>query len=202
MDYKIISIYINCLISQCRYFSVLNTAGKLGKTVQFEKNWGCFCMYSYIFVHIVRILKTRSLSSVSFVYFLIFCLHFIGIISIYLSDHLVYWCVRRPNVYLMFDPIICQNRSLKQTPAGSAVCVLYEPHFLLESRFREMSWLSVYLQGTSVPKLTLGPFLTLCVKMSTNWKTGFLGSRPISRVKVDSKNYNQHFIKHDVDKFS
>ena len=28
---------------------------------------------------------------------------------------------------------------------------------------------------------------------------GFLGSRPISRVKVDNTNYNQHFIKHDDD---
>ena len=39
----------------------------------------------------------------------------------------------------------CKNRSLKQTPADPAVCVLYEPHFLLETRFHEMSWLSVYL---------------------------------------------------------
>ena len=38
---------------------------------------------------------------------------------------------------------ICQDQSLKQTPSDSAVCVLYEPHFLLESKFREMSWLSV-----------------------------------------------------------
>ena len=35
--------------------------------------------------------------------------------------------------------------------------------------------------------------------MGTNWKTAVLGSRPISRVKVDSKNYYQHFIKHDED---
>ena len=35
--------------------------------------------------------------------------------------------------------------------------------------------------------------------MGTNWKTRFLGSRPISRLKVKSKNYNQHFIKHDED---
>ena len=34
-------------------------------------------------------------------------------------------------------------QSVKQTrPAYLAVCVLYKPHFLLESRFREMSWLS------------------------------------------------------------
>ena len=47
------------------------------------------------------------------------------------------------------------------------------------------------VQGTLVPKLTLGPFLTLSVRMGTNWKIGFLGSRPISRplsrVKVDIK---------------
>ena len=49
------------------------------------------------------------------------------------------------------------------------------------------------IQGTLFPKLTLGPFLTL----STNLKTGFLGSQPISRVKVDDKNYTQHFIYHD-----
>ena len=139
-----------------------------------QANWAKLYNLRKIGVVFVRILKTRSLSSVSFVYFLIFCLHFRGIISIYLSDHLVYWCVRRQNV-LIFDPIICQNRSLKQTPAGSAVCVLYEPHFLLESRFREMSWLSVYLQGTLVPKLTLGPFLTLSVKNEHKLKDWVFG---------------------------
>ena len=35
-----------------------------------------------------------------------------------------------------------------------------------------------HLQGTLVPKLTLGPFLV------TNWKTGFLGSRPIVKIKL------------------
>ena len=54
------------------------------------------------------------------------------------------------------------------------------------------------IQGTLFPKLTLGPFLTL----STNLKTGFLGSQPISRVKVDNKNYNQHLNKHDKDNIS
>ena len=49
----------------------------------------------------------------------------------------------------------------------------------------------IKVQGKLVPKLTLGPFLTLI--SNTNWKTGWLGSRPISRVKVDNKNYNQHF---------
>ena len=38
-----------------------------------------------------------------------------------------------------------QKSKFKQNPADSAVFVLYEPHFLLESKFREMSWLSVYL---------------------------------------------------------
>ena len=35
--------------------------------------------------------------------------------------------------------------------------------------------------------------------MGTNWKNGVLRSRPILKVKVDSKNYNQNFIKHDKD---
>ena len=36
---------------------------------------------------------------------------------------------------------IFQIRSLKQqTPADPAVCVLYEPNFLFESRFRGMSF--------------------------------------------------------------
>ena len=39
---------------------------------------------------------------------------------------------------------------LKQTPADLPVCVLYEPHFLLESRFCEMSWLSVYWKSLSM----------------------------------------------------
>ena len=42
-------------------------------------------------------------------------------------------------------------------------------------------------------------FLTLNVRIGHNWKTGFLGSRLISRVKVDNTNYNQHFIKPDED---
>ncbi len=41
--------------------------------------------------------------------------------------------------------------------------------------------------------------LVLELKIGTNSKTGFLGSRPILRVKVDTKNYNYHFIKHDED---
>ena len=41
------------------------------------------------------------------------------------------------------------------------------------------------IQGTLVPKLTLDPSLKLSVKVST--------------IKVDNKNYDQHFIKHDED---
>ena len=36
----------------------------------------------------------------------------------------------------------------------------------------------------------------MSLKMGTNLKTGVLGSWPILRVKDDSKNQNQHFIKH------
>ena len=54
----------------------------------------------------------------------------------------------------------------------------------------------VQLQGTLIPKLTLGPFLTLSVRNGHKLKDWGLGSRPISRVKVNSKNYNHHFIKH------
>ena len=40
------------------------------------------------------------------------------------------------------------------------------------------------IQGTLVPKLKLGSFLTLSVRNGHKLKTGFLGSRPISRVKA------------------
>ena len=36
-------------------------------------------------------------------------------------------------------------KSKLKKPADPAVCVLYEPQILLESSFREMNWLSVYL---------------------------------------------------------
>ena len=39
--------------------------------------------------------------------------------------------------------------SLKQSTADLAVAVLYEPHFPLESRFREMSWLIIYNATTT-----------------------------------------------------
>ena len=55
-------------------------------------------------------------------------------------------------------------------------------------------------QETLVPKLTLGPFLTLSVRIGHKLKEWVFGIPAcISRVKVDSKNYNQHFIKHDED---
>ena len=74
---------------------------------------------SFVYV----ILKTGYFSSASFVFCIMSCLHFKGKISINLSDHLVF-------------------NDWKQT---LAVCVLYEPLFLLKSRFREMSWVNVYL---------------------------------------------------------
>ena len=55
------------------------------------------------------------------------------------------------------------------------------------------------IQGTLVPKLILGPFLTLGVRNGHKLKDWVFGSRSISRVKVENKNYNQHFIKHDED---
>ena len=39
--------------------------------------------------------------------------------------------------------IWCAPKSKFKT--NPAVCILYEPHFILESRFRDLSWLSVYL---------------------------------------------------------
>ena len=45
--------------------------------------------------------------------------------------------------------------------------------------------------------ISLRPFQTLSVKMGTNWKTGFLGFQPIS--KVVNKYYKQHLIDHDED---
>ena len=44
------------------------------------------------------------------------------------------------------------------------------------------------LQGTLVPKLTLGPFLTLSVRNGHKWKDWVLRSQPKLRVKVDNKN--------------
>ena len=41
-------------------------------------------------------------------------------------------------------------------------------------------------------------YVCYMLEMGTNRKTGFLGSLS-KRVKVDSKDYNQHFIKHDED---
>ena len=43
------------------------------------------------------------------------------------------------------------------------------------------------LQGILVPKLIIGPFLTLNIRNGTNWKTGVLGSRSWLRVKVNRK---------------
>ena len=68
--------------------------------------------------------------------------YIMGQISIYLSDHLALMCTPAKsllNIWSKYMP----NQSLKQTPADSAVCVLYEPNFLLKSRFREMSCISV-----------------------------------------------------------
>ena len=50
---------------------------------------------------------------------------------------------------------------------------------------------TTYYRGHLVPKLRLGPFLTLSVRNGT-------------RIKVDNKkakNYNQHLIKHDGNTF-
>ena len=58
------------------------------------------------------------------------------------------------------------------------------------------------MQGALVPKITHGPFLTLSVRNGHKLKTEFLGSQPISKVKVEFKSYNQHYIKHDEDKNS
>jgi len=52
----------------------------------------------------------------------------------------------------------------------------------------------LYFRGTLVPKLTLAPFLLSVRNMGTNLKIGVLGYRSISSVKVENKNYNQHFI--------
>ena len=111
-----------------------------------QASWAKQYNFRKIGVVCVLFLKTSNFSSASFVYFLIFCLHYRRKISIFLSDYLV----------LMGTPAKCllniwskymQKSKFKTKPAdpAPAVYVLYEPHFLLESRFREMSWLSVYL---------------------------------------------------------
>jgi len=56
------------------------------------------------------------------------------------------------------------------------------------------------IQGILVPKLTLGPFLTLSVR-NGHILGGWVFRIPahIESKKVDSINYNQHSIKHDKD---
>ena len=68
------------------------------------------------------------------------------------------------------------------------LCNLAVPLVFIQTQVRERD---IY-QGTLVPKLTLGPFLTLSVRIGHKLKDWVLGIP--ARVKVDSKNYNQHFI--------
>ena len=63
--------------------------------------------------------------------------------------------------------------------------------WLLSTKFSYGHWCMLFLFKNTVSR-----------EYATNYKTWFLGSRPISRVKVDNKNYNQHFIKHNEDKNS
>ena len=57
-----------------------------------------------------------------------------------------------------------------------------------------------FITGDIISKTNTWPLSnTEKVKMNTNWKIGFSGSRYILRVKVDNKNYNHYFIKHDKD---
>ena len=79
--------------------------------------------------------KTSSFSNGSFVYFLIF-IYILG------GKCQSLRLMRTPAKFLLNT---CQNRNLKQTPADPAICVLYEPHFLLQSRICEIRWLSVYI---------------------------------------------------------
>ena len=57
-------------------------------------------------------------------------------------------------------------------------------------------------QGTLVPKLTLGPFLTMSVRNGHILKAWVFGIPAHIQSKSRLKNYNQHFIKHEEDKNS
>ena len=70
----------------------------------------------------------------------------------------------------------------------------FYPFTLLSSSIFIFDFQFCFLHRPTV--FSFGPF---CNNFCTNCKTGFLGSRPTSRVKVDDKNYSQHFIKHDED---
>jgi len=54
-------------------------------------------------------------------------------------------------------------------------------------------------QRTLVPKLTLGTFLTLSVGNGHKLKDWVFGIPAYIQSKVDNKNFNQYFIKHDKD---
>ena len=54
-------------------------------------------------------------------------------------------------------------------------------------------------QCTLVPKLTLSPFLTLSVRNGHKFNDWVFRITAHIQSKVDDKNYNQHFIKHDED---
>ena len=92
-----------------------------------QASWEKLYNFRKIWVVCLRFLiKQVIFCSAYCLYFHIFCLHFKGANS-FLSLRLF-----SIDVYKICSLNICQNRSLKQTSADSAVCVLYEPHFLLE----------------------------------------------------------------------
>ena len=66
--------------------------------------------------------------------------------------------------------------------------IVFKNYFYLIHNITMFEFLCPHMQGTIVPKRTLGPFLTLsAVRNGHKLKlTGFLGSQPISRVKVDN----------------
>ena len=65
--------------------------------------------------------------------------------------------------------------------------------------FLSGNWLFL-IQGTLVPRQTLGPFLTLSVRNGHKLKNWVFGiPAQIQSLKVNNENYNQHFIKYDED---
>ena len=63
-----------------------------------------------------------------------------------------------------------------------------------------MNWKFGWNTGDISSKLTLGPFLTRSVRNEQKIeRLGVWDPDPYPELKIDIKNYNQHFIKHDVD---
>ena len=102
----------------------------------------------------------------------------IALISIMYCVHYLRRCSYKPTtMYIRNFPILmCIVYSVLQC--------LYISHTKCKLDLNNLHWVSLYpFQGTLVPKLTLG----------TNWKTVFLGSRPVYIQSLDRFQHNVRF---------